>query len=133
MFFHSSSFTANPVSCAAANANLAIWREEDVPARIAALGTALDAGLARLAGHPRLENPRRIGGIAAVDLAVPDAGYLSDVAPALRARFLAEGLLIRPLGNTIYLMPPYCSDAGVLVCAFGAIGHDAEDLGHRAR
>ena len=131
MFFHSSSFTANAICCAAANANLAIWREEDVPGRIAALGAALDAGLARLAGHRRLAKPRRIGGIAAIDLVVPDAGYLSDVAPALRARFLAEGLLIRPLGNTIYLMPPYCTEADAIGRAFDAIGNTAETIVRR--
>ncbi len=129
MFFHSSSFTANPIACAAANANLAIWREEDVLARVATLGEALDAGLARLAGHRALANPRRIGGIAAIDLIVPDAGYLSDVAPSLRARFLADGLLIRPLGNTIYLMPPYCTDAREIARAFDCIGNAADALG----
>lgn len=131
MFFHSSSFTANAISCAAANANLDIWREEDVLGHVDALGQALDAGLASLSGHHALANPRRIGGIAAIDLVVPDAGYLSDVAPALRARFLAEGLLIRPLGNTIYLMPPYCTDAASLARAFAAIGNAADDLGAR--
>jgi adenosylmethionine-8-amino-7-oxononanoate aminotransferase len=132
MFYHSSSFTANPISCAAANANLAIWREEDVPGRIAALGAALDAGLAMLSPHTHFANPRRIGGIAAIDLVVADAGYLSDVAPALRAQFLAEGLLIRPLGNTIYLMPPYCTDAGEIARAFDSIGNAADHLAGRA-
>jgi len=133
MFYHSSSFTANAISCAAANANLAIWREENVPGRIAALGSALDAGLASLSSHRALENARRIGGIAAIDLIVSDTGYLSDVAPALRARFLAEGLLIRPLGNTIYLMSPYCTGAAEIARAFDAIGNAADDLAPRNR
>jgi len=132
MFFHSSSFTANPVACAAANANLAIWREDDVLGRVSALGDALDAGLAGLAGHRALTNARRMGAIAAVDLAVPDAGYLSDVAPSLRARFLADGLLIRPLGNTIYLMPPYCTAASEIARTFACIGNAADDLSLRA-
>jgi adenosylmethionine-8-amino-7-oxononanoate aminotransferase len=132
MFYHSSSFTANPISCAAANTNLAIWRNEDVLRRVAALGAALDAGLAGLSGHRRFANPRRIGGIAAIDLIVSDAGYLSDVAPALRAQFLAEGLLIRPLGNTIYLMPPYCTAAGEIARAFDAIGNAADHFAGRA-
>ncbi|MCW2367596.1 adenosylmethionine-8-amino-7-oxononanoate aminotransferase [Sphingobium sp. B7D2B] len=126
MFFHSSSFTANPVCCAAANANLAIWRDEDVPGRIAALGLALDEGLATLAGLGRLHNPRRIGAIAAIDMVVPDGGYLSDVAPRLRAHALAQGLLLRPLGNTIYLMPPYCTTPAEIAQAFSVIA-DAVD------
>jgi len=122
MFFHSSSFTANAVSCAAANANIAIWRTQDVPGRIAALGDALDAGLASLRGHARLHNSRRIGAIAAIDLKVVDGGYLSDAAPRLRALFLKAGLLLRPLGNTIYLMPPYCTSRDEIGSAFAAIG-----------
>jgi adenosylmethionine---8-amino-7-oxononanoate aminotransferase len=128
MFFHSSSFTANPLCCAAANANLAIWREEDVPGRIAALGTALDAGLAALAGHGALANPRRIGAIAAIDLVVADAGYLSSAAPKLRAQCLAAGVLLRPLGNTIYLMPPYCTGAAEVADAVAAIGNGCDDI-----
>lgn len=126
MFFHSSSFTANPIACAAANANIAIWDGEDVPARVAALGAAMDAGMATLAGHPHLANPRRIGGIAAIDLQVADGGYLSSAAPRLRAFFLERGLLLRPLGNTIYAMPPYCTTADEVARIFAAIG-DAAD------
>jgi adenosylmethionine-8-amino-7-oxononanoate aminotransferase len=128
MFFHSSSFTANPVCCAAANANIAIWREEDVLGRVAALGAALDVGLASLSGHPRLHQARWIGAIAAIDLRVRDGGYLSDVAPALRAHALAKGLLLRPLGNTIYLMPPYCTTAAEIGQAFASIAEAVDAL-----
>ncbi|MBN8832682.1 MAG: adenosylmethionine--8-amino-7-oxononanoate transaminase [Sphingomonadales bacterium] len=128
MFFHSSSFTANPICCAAANANIAIWREEDVLGRVAALGAALDAGLADLAVHPRLHGARRIGGIGAIDLKVADAGYLSDAAPHLRAHALDAGLLLRPLGNTIYLMPPYCASASEIRNAFATIGNAIDAL-----
>ncbi|MBU0555061.1 MAG: adenosylmethionine--8-amino-7-oxononanoate transaminase [Alphaproteobacteria bacterium] len=128
MFFHSSSFTANPVCCAAANANLAIWQEEDVPGRISALGHALDEGLASLAGHRRLHDARRIGAIAAIDILVPDGGYLSDVALRLRAYALANGLLLRPLGNTIYLMPPYCTTRAEIAQAFAVIADAVDTL-----
>jgi len=130
MFFHSSSFTANPVSCAAAAANIAIWESEDVAGRIAAVGEGLATALNRLAAHPALENPRHIGAIAAVDLRVGDGGgYLSDVAPALRALFLERGLLLRPLGNTIYAMPPYCVTAAQIDRVFDAIGEAADRFG----
>jgi adenosylmethionine-8-amino-7-oxononanoate aminotransferase len=120
-FFHSSSYTANPIACAAAAANLAIWREEDVLARVRAVGGMMAERLAPLAGHPAFGNVRRIGAVAALDLKVRDAGYLSDVAPRLRAFFLERGLLLRPLGNTIYVMPPYCIDADQLSRLFDAI------------
>ncbi|HEX7871577.1 MAG TPA: aminotransferase class III-fold pyridoxal phosphate-dependent enzyme, partial [Sphingobium sp.] len=130
MFFHSSSFTANPIACAAANANIAIWDSEDVLARVAEVGAAFDAGLGSLSADPRFANPRRMGAIAAIDVQVGDAGYLSDVAPKLRAYFLSRGLLLRPLGNTIYVMPPYCLDAQEAATIFATIG-DAADLVRR--
>jgi adenosylmethionine-8-amino-7-oxononanoate aminotransferase len=128
MFFHSSSFTANAICCAAANANIAIWQNEDVLARIAGLGDALHAGVAALADHPRLRDARRIGGIAAIDLLVPDGGYLSDAAPRLRAFALEKGLLLRPLGSTIYLMPPYCTTGAEIAQAFAIIAEAVDAL-----
>lgn len=121
-FYHSSSYTANPIACAAANANLAIWREEPVQARIDALCVMQADHIARLSGHPRLTGQRRLGTIAAMDVQVPDGGYLSDLAPRLAARFREGGALLRPLGNTIYVMPPYCTDADDLALVYDLIG-----------
>jgi adenosylmethionine-8-amino-7-oxononanoate aminotransferase len=121
LFYHSSSYTANAIACAAAAANLAIWREEDVLGRISALSEAIAVRLADLAQHPAFTNARQLGAIAAIDLIAADAGYLSDLAPKLRAHFLEAGILLRPLGNTIYLMPPYCLDADQLDRVFAAL------------
>jgi len=121
MFFHSSSYTANPVGCAAANANLAIWREEPVLERIALLGARQQARLDRLASHPLVANPRRLGTITAFELG-EGAGYLSDIAPRATAFFRERNVLLRPLGNTIYVMPPYCIDESDLDAVYAAIG-----------
>ncbi len=121
LFYHSSSYTANAIACAAAAENLAIWAEEDVRGRIAALAQGIADRLALLAGHPAFANPRQIGTIMAIDLVAADAGYLSDLAPRLRVFFLERGLLLRPLGNTIYLMPPYCIDTQQLDAVFAAL------------
>lgn len=110
MFYHSSSYTANPIACAAAAANIAIWRDEPVRERLATLGDRLQAMLDRLAALPGVVNPRRCGTIVALDLAAPDGGYLSNLAPRLMAHFREAGVLLRPLGNTIYVLPPYCID-----------------------
>ena len=109
MFFHSSSYTANPIACAAAAANLAVWQEEPVAERIATLTQRQRALLARLAALPGAANARQLGTVIALDFADPNgAGYLSDLAPRLRAHALGHGVLLRPLGNTVYVMPPYC-------------------------
>lgn len=106
-FYHSSSYTANPIACAAASENLAIWRDEPVQQRIDALADAQAAHLSMLAPDPRVESPRRLGTIAAFDIAQPDGGYLSALAPRLIAFYREHGVLLRPLGNTVYVMPPY--------------------------
>jgi adenosylmethionine-8-amino-7-oxononanoate aminotransferase len=120
-FFHSSSYTANPVCCAAALANLIIWEQEPVLDRIAKLAELQASGLATLAGDPRFENPRRIGTITAIDLKVPDGGYLASAGLTLRTHFLEHDVLLRPLGNTIYVMPPYCTTAADLSLVYNAI------------
>lgn len=126
MFFHSSSYTANPIACAAANANLAIWREEPVVERIASLAARQAERLAALAAHPRVTNARQLGTIAAFELDGDD-GYLSDRAPELLARFREGGLLLRPLGSTLYVMPPYCIDDGDLDAIYAAVGAACDD------
>jgi adenosylmethionine---8-amino-7-oxononanoate aminotransferase len=119
-FFHSSSYTANPIACAAALANLEIWQSEPVLARIAAVSQAQRNGLDRLRDDPRFTNLRQIGAIAAFDVRTRDPGYLANIGPRLYDAFLARGLLIRPLGNTIYLMPPYCTTTSEIDLIFDA-------------
>ena len=128
-FFHSSSFTANPIACAAAVANLAIWRDEPVRERVTTLAGAQAERILRFVHDPRFENPRTCGTIAAVDVVVRDAGYLSEVGPKLRAFFLERGLLVRPLGQTIYLMPPYCVTEAELDTLYDAISEAGDLIG----
>jgi adenosylmethionine-8-amino-7-oxononanoate aminotransferase len=111
MFFHSSSYTANPIACAAALANLAIWREEPVAERVAELGKRQGERLEALGKEAPIRNPRRSGTITAFEIAGTD-DYLDEAAPRLMGFFRESDVLLRPLGNTIYVMPPYCiSDA----------------------
>ena len=108
MFFHSSSYTANPLACAAAAANIAIWQNEPVLERIGGLAERQATQLEKLARNPRVANPRRAGTITAVEIEDAQDGYLSRLGPALLSRFRQADLLLRPLGNTVYVMPPYC-------------------------
>jgi adenosylmethionine-8-amino-7-oxononanoate aminotransferase len=125
-FFHSSSYTANPIACAAAVANLDIWQTEPMGERLAALVAMQAERLATLAGDDRFANARQIGTITAIDLKVPDAGYLAGVGPRLGSYFIEHGVLLRPLGNTIYVMPPYCVSSADLDLVYAAIA-DAPD------
>jgi len=125
-FFHSSSYTANPIACAAALANLDLWASGEPRARVAALGAMQEERLARLAADQRFENPRRMGTIAALDLRARQSGYLAAVGLDLLRFFNDRGLLLRPLGPTIYVLPPYCASAGDLDLAYDAIAEAAE-------
>jgi adenosylmethionine-8-amino-7-oxononanoate aminotransferase len=118
MFFHSSSYTANPIACAAAVANLEIWRDEPVLERIADLGTRQQARLDALSG---VTGKRRIGTIAAMEVPVGDGGYLAAIGPRLLKHFRDRDVLLRPLGNTVYVMPPYCIDDAELDAVYEAI------------
>ncbi|MGL5166125.1 MAG: adenosylmethionine--8-amino-7-oxononanoate transaminase [Afipia sp.] len=126
-FFHSSSYTANPIACAAALANLEIWQREPVMERIGSIAALHQERLARFRADGRFTNVRQIGTIAALDITAKDAGYLADIGPRLYRGFLARGLLVRPLGNTIYIMPPYCSTASDLDLVYDAIDELADE------
>jgi adenosylmethionine-8-amino-7-oxononanoate aminotransferase len=125
-FFHSSSYTANPIACAAAVANLEVWRNEPVAERIQAVTKIHCEQLARFRSDPRFANIRQQGTIAALDLTSDTPGYLSEVGPRLRAFFRQRDVLIRPLGNVIYLMPPYCVTEADLGRAYSAIDEAPE-------
>ena len=127
MFFHSSSYTANPIACAAALANLDIWRDEPVAERIATLGQRQQQRLENLPSIAR--NIRRKGTIAAFEFGPDDASYMSGLGPRLLTFFRERDLLLRPLGNTIYVMPPYCIDEADLDRIYDAIGAAAKILG----
>jgi adenosylmethionine-8-amino-7-oxononanoate aminotransferase len=126
-FFHSSSYTANPICVAAALANVRIWESEPVRERIASLGKLQADRLASLAGNAHFTNARQLGTITAIDLKVPDGGYLASVGLVLQKHFLERKVLLRPLGNTIYVMPPYCVTAQDLDLVYAAIA-DAQQV-----
>jgi adenosylmethionine-8-amino-7-oxononanoate aminotransferase len=109
-FFHGHSFTASPIGCAAALASIEIARREDVPRRLDAIGAEIERALrTRLAPRARVRNVRRLGGIVAFDLGAEEAGYLAADPLPLRAAALERGVLLRPLGNVVYAMPPACT------------------------
>jgi adenosylmethionine-8-amino-7-oxononanoate aminotransferase len=121
-FFHGHSYTANPIACAAANANLHIFDTEPVFERIAAIEQVHAARLPEFAAHPGVADVRHIGSVAAIELKVPDAGYLSSLRPRLYEFYLNRGVLLRPLGNVVYILPPYVITPGQLDFVYDIIG-----------
>ena len=127
--FHGHSYTANPIACAAGLASLALF-DDTAAERRRAIGRSHRAAAARLETLAGVSNVRVLGTVLAMELTSPDAGYLSAVGPALGKFALERGVLLRPLGNTVYVLPPYCSTADDLALAYDTI---AEFVEARAR
>jgi adenosylmethionine---8-amino-7-oxononanoate aminotransferase len=106
-FYHGHSYTGNALACAAANASLRIFDEEPVFERIAVMAEINSERLAELKKFPQVGEVRQIGTIGAIELRAGDAGYLSAMRPKLYQFFLERGVLLRPLGNVVYVLPPF--------------------------
>jgi len=129
MFFHSSSYTANPIACAVAYANTQVWQDEPVQERVDQLVKRQAQHLQALQSHPGFSNLRQCGTIAALDVKVKDQGYLSDIAPKLYDHFQKQDVLLRPLGNTVYILPPYCLTDSDLDKIYHVISNAPDVLG----
>ena len=111
-FLHSHSYTGNPLACRAALATLAIFREDDVLQRNVARAASITAALAPLASHPQVANFRQQGMIWAFDAVIDEPDAARTFARRFFAGALQNELLLRPIGRTVYLMPPYILDDG---------------------
>lgn len=126
-FAHGHSFTANPLGCAAALASLDLTTSTETAANLARIEGRHRAAIAELSSHSKLSRGRVMGTIAAIE--VTDAqGYTAAVGQTLKRFFLERGLLLRPLGPVIYLLPPYCVTDGQLDRAYAAIRDAADTL-----
>jgi len=106
-FYHGHSYTGNPLAAAAAIASLEIFEREPVFERIRAIAKIHEERLAAIQDHPAVGEVRSIGTVAVVELRADDPGYFSALRPKLYDFFMSTGVLLRPLGNTIYVLPPY--------------------------
>jgi len=102
-FLHSHSYTGNPLACRAALAVLDIFAADDVLAANRAKAARFTELLAGVAAHPRVRNFRHTGMIWAFEIADAPAGFSRD----FHIRALRQGLFLRPIGDTVYFMPPY--------------------------
>lgn len=126
-FLHSHSYTGNPLACRAALATLDLFASDNVLAANEKKSAALRAALEPLAQHAQVRNLRQRGTIIAFDAVVEDANAAKTFSRRFFENALQRELLLRPIGTTVYLMPPYILDdeeiallAGRTLAAFDA-------------
>ena len=104
---HSHSYTGNPLACRAALACLDIFEEDDVLNANRVRARRLSTLLAPVAAHPQVRHFRQQGMIWAFDVTVEDPAHAATFSRRFHALALESGLMLRPIGKTVYLMPPY--------------------------
>ncbi|RNA62438.1 adenosylmethionine--8-amino-7-oxononanoate transaminase [Chryseobacterium nematophagum] len=113
--FHGHSFTANPLACTAALASMELLLNEETQENIHLISERHSAFLDIIKDIPYIEKPRQIGTIIAFDIITKEGtSYFNNIGKTLYKEFLARGIIIRPLGNVIYVVPPYCITANEL-------------------
>jgi adenosylmethionine-8-amino-7-oxononanoate aminotransferase len=112
-FFHGHSFTAHPLACAVAAANWRGLRTGAWQRDVVRIEAFWKQSLLPLAAEQQVANVRIRGSIVAVEINVP-GGYLAEIGRLMRSVALAHGVFLRPLGNVLYALPPYCVSDGSL-------------------
>jgi adenosylmethionine-8-amino-7-oxononanoate aminotransferase len=108
-FFHGHSYTANPLACAAANASMHLLQQESCKEQIRFIGQQHQSFAKNIASHPMVRSTRQTGTILAIELQTGEAGsYFNSIRHHAYRFYLDHGVLLRPLGNVVYIMPPYC-------------------------
>jgi adenosylmethionine-8-amino-7-oxononanoate aminotransferase len=122
VLFHGHSYTANPTSCAAALASLDLMEREDTWQAIARINMQHLGQYEKLKTHPGIKRISVTGTILVVEIKTAnDSSYLSGIRDSLYEFFLSRNILLRPLGNIIYIMPPYCITNEELQTIYNAI------------
>lgn len=109
-FFHGHSFTANPLACSAALASLDLLEKKECLQRIENICRHHEHFIGRLSEYSgkQIKNARQLGTIVAFELVTGNDTYLNNIGASITKRSLESGIYLRPLGNTVYIMPPYC-------------------------
>ena len=105
-FFHAHTYSANPLTCAAAIAGIDLLTSEEIQSNIRRIELLHKAFSEKLIAHPKVSSTRTIGVIFALDLNIEMERY-GDLSLTLFTHFMNQGVFLRPLGNTIYILPPF--------------------------
>lgn len=127
--FHGHSFTANPIAIASALASLDLFLEPATAANMQRIETSHAEFAAKIKHHPKIKTVRQTGTIVAMEWETGDnTSYFSSLRDKLYHYFLAEGIILRPLGNVIYILPPYCITDAELGYVYSKIEQALEEI-----
>ena len=122
MFFHGHSYTANPLGCAAGIASLELFETEKTLDKVAVIGQLHKAFALDIKDNKHIKEVRCTGTIVAIELKTDDAvSYLSKIRDRAYRFFMDRRIILRPLGNIIYILPPYCTSPGDLQLVYSAV------------
>ena len=122
MFFHGHSFTGNALSCAAAVANLKIFQNKDIIQNLSQIKKTHELSLEKISKEIPLKETRVCGSVGVLELST-DSCYGNIFSKKLNELTIEQDLFIRPLGNVVYLMPPFCSTSSEVESAWQIIEH----------
>lgn len=132
-FYHGHSFTANPVGCAAALASLDLLLEEKAQNKIQWLSDSHKNFVAKISDHPLVSNARCTGTLMAFDVKTDSTGYLSNIRDNLYRFYMDREVLLRPLGNVVYIFPPLSFTKEQLQKTYSAISDSLDWLLEKQR
>ena len=108
-FFHGHSYTANPLACAAANASIKLLDTQKCSEAIQQICNSHAAFKNRIVNNPFIKQVRQTGTILAIELNTKETtSYFNSIQKKAYDYYLSKGIFLRPLGNVVYIMPPYC-------------------------
>ncbi len=121
-FFHGHSYTANPLACSAANASFELLMNPACQKSIADISHSHQAFASSLKGHPKILDVRTLGTILAIELRTGEStAYENSLRTKIYPFFMGRNILLRPLGNVLYVLPPYVITADELESIYKAI------------
>jgi adenosylmethionine-8-amino-7-oxononanoate aminotransferase len=128
-FFHGHSFTANPLACTAALASLDLLQKEACLAQIDWISNNNRQFAESLKHKTGIKNVRVLGTLLAFEIDKGKTEYLNNISGLVTEFSLQAGVYLRPLGNTVYIMPPYCITLGELAKVYNLLTAIAEKYG----
>lgn len=120
-FLHGHSYTGNPLACSAGVASLDLLLSQECVQQRTMIAASHEAFASKFAGHPRLQRCESLGTILVLEFITTSSSYFQSLRDRLYAYFLDRGILLRPLGNVLYVMPPYCITEEELTYIYDAI------------